>query len=366
MGEFLTSAGKTVNSADIKSTFGTQIFETSLMIGRYQDELKAFADELVVARSVFGENSNEYHEAMAQYEEINKSLIEASTQYNELNKQLYELDLTKLEYAMDKLEQFGDKLASIVSLKETRGTLSGATSADIIGESDYSQQIRANNDIVKIMAEDRQKRINEIAQFGWDVDSENYKEAYDAIMSDEKEILNLLESNEKLKESIRTLRWKPFEELQKQIEEATGDYDHLRDLITDNQKFDSEDGIYMTARGYADLALLAQQIGITQGKIADYRKALDKLQSEYKNGNISLETLNESSRDYINTIQSSVTAVDGYKDAIIELYKTQITNENDALQKTIELRKNLRIFIKLLENPQRFIGYNIEMKYAQM
>lgn len=107
----------------------------------------------------------------------------------------------------------------------------------------------------------------------------------------------------------------------------------------------------MTARGYADLALLAQQIGITQGKIADYRKALDKLQSEYKNGNISLETLNESSRDYINTIQSSVTAVGGYKDAIIELYKTQITNENDALQKTIELRKNLRIFIKLLENP---------------
>lgn len=339
MGEFLTSAGRTVNAANIKSTFGTQINETSLMIGRYQDELKAFANELVNAKKVFGESSNEYREALAQYEEINQSLIEASTQYNELNQQLYELDLTKLEYAMDRLEAFGDKLSSIVSLKETRGTLFGASAGDIIGETDYSQQIKANNDIIKIMAEDRQKRINEIAKFGWDIDSEKYKEAYDAIMNDEKEILNLLESNEKLKESIRTLRWKPFEELQKQIEEASGDYDHLRDLITDSQKFDSEDGIYMTARGYADLALLAQQIGITQGKIADYRKALDKLQSEYKSGNISLETFNETSREYIDTIQSSVTAVGGYKDAIIELYKTQITNENAALQDSIDLRK---------------------------
>lgn len=339
MGEFLTSAGRTVNNSNIKSTFGAQIYESNLMIGRYQQELKAFANELATAKNVFGEYSNEYREAQAQYEEINQQLLEASTQYNELNKQLYELDLTKLEYAMDRLEAFGDKLSSIVSLKETRGTLFGATDADIIAETDYSQQIKANNDIIKIMAEDRQKRINEIAKFGWDIDSENYKEAYEAILSDEKEILNLLESNEKLKESIRTLRWKPFEELQKQIDEASGDYGHLRDLITDSEKFDDKDGIYMTARGYADLSLLAQQIGITQGKIADYRKALDKLQEEYKSGNISLETFNETSRDYIDTIQSSVTAVDGYKDAIIELYKTQITNENAALQDTIDLRK---------------------------
>jgi len=67
--------------------------------------------------------------------------------------------------------------------------------------------------------------------------------------------------------------------------------------------FDDKDGIYMTERGYAELSLLAQQIGVTQGKIADYRKALDKLQDEYKSGNISLETFNETSRDYIGIIQ---------------------------------------------------------------
>ena len=340
MGEFLTSAGRTVNASTIKSTFGTQINEANFMIGRYKDELKAFADELATAKTVFGESSNEYREAMAQYEEINQQLIEASTQYNELNKQLYELDLTKLEYVMDRLEAFGDKLSSIVSLKETRGRLFGASANDVVNESDYSQQVKANNDIIKLMAEDRQKRIAEIAKFGWDIDSENYKEAYDAIMNDEKEILNLLESNEDLKQSIRALRWKPFEEFEKIVEEAIGDYDHLRELITDNEKFDDEDGIFMTARGYADLALLANQIAATQNKIADYRKALDKLQEEYKNGNISLETFNETSREYIDTVQQSVTAVDGYKEAIIEMYKTQITNENDALQKTISLRKD--------------------------
>lgn len=309
------------------------------MIGRYNKELKVFADEMVRARDIFGENSIEYREVQTKYEEINKSLIEASTQFNELNQQLYELDLTKLEYAMDKLEAFGDKLSSIVSLKETRGTLFGASANDVVNESDYFQQVNANNDLIKLMAKDREKRIQEIADFGWDVDSEKYKEAYDAIMNDEKEILNMLESNEKLKQSIRTLRWKPFEELQKQIDQAIDDYDHLRSLISDKEVFDGDDGIFMTARGYADLALLAQQIGTTQGKIADYRKALDKIQAEYESGNISLETYNDTSREYIGIIQQSVQAVDGYKDAIVELYKTQITNENAALQDTIDLRK---------------------------
>lgn len=309
------------------------------MISRYNKELEVFADEMVNAKNVFGENSIEYREAQTQYEEINKALIEASTQFNELNQQLYELDLTKLEYAMDRLQAFGDKLSSIVSLKETRGTRYGASADDIVGESDYYQQVNSNNDLIKLMAKDREKRIQEIAELGWDVDSEKYKEAYDAIMNDEKEILNMLESNEKLKESIRTLRWKPFEELQKQLDQAIDDYDHLRNLISDAEMFDDQDGIYMTDRGYAELSLIAQQIGTTQGKIADYRKALDKLQAEYKSGNISLETFNDTSREYIGIIQSSVQAVDGYKDAIIDLYKTQISNENDALQKVIDLRK---------------------------
>lgn len=340
MVNFLTSAGRDIDAPGIKRSLGTQINEQRLMIGRYNKELKVYADEMVRARDVFGENSIEYRDAQTKYEEINKSLIEASTQFNELNQQLYELDLTKLEYAMDKLEAFGDKLSSIVSLKETRGTRYGATSDDIVGEADYYQQVTANNDLIKLMAKDREKRIQEIAKFGWDVDSEKYKEAYDAIMNDEKEILNMLESNEKLKESIRTLRWKPFEELQDQLDQAIADYDHLRNLISDAEMFDDEDGIYMTERGYAELSLLAQQIGVTQGKIADYRKALDKLQDEYKSGNISLETFNETSRDYIGIIQQSVQAVDGYKDAIVDLYKTQITNENDALQKVISLRKD--------------------------
>lgn len=339
MMNFLTSAGRDVDTQGIKRSLGTQINEQRLMISRYNKELEVFADEMVNAKNVFGENSIEYREAQTQYEEINKALIEASTQFNELNQQLYELDLTKLEYAMDRLEAFGDKLSSIVSLKETRGTRYGASADDIVGESDYYQQVNANNDLIKLMAQDREKRIQQIAEFGWDVDSEKYKEAYDAIMNDEKEILNMLESNEKLKESIRTLRWKPFEELQKQLDQAIDDYDHLRNLISDAEMFDDQDGIYMTDRGYAELSLIAQQIGTTQGKIADYRKALDKLQAEYKSGNISLETFNDTSREYIGIIQSSVQAVDGYKDAIIDLYKTQISNENDALQKVIDLRK---------------------------
>ena len=126
MVNFLTSAGRDVDAPGIKRSLGTQINEQRLMIGRYNKELKVYADEMVRARDVFGENSIEYREAQTKYEEINKSLIEASTQFNELNQQLYELDLTKLEYAMDKLEAVRTITACLLKspLKRTTNFLS--------------------------------------------------------------------------------------------------------------------------------------------------------------------------------------------------------------------------------------------------
>lgn len=341
MSKYLTSAGDVVNSGKAKQQLEIERWEAKQMFTRTEEELKVYAKEMANAKKLydeFGEGSNEYHEALAQYEELNQKLIENKALYNDLNRQLLDLDITKLDYAIDRIKQFGDKLASIVSLKNTRGTKYGDASSPIF-ESDYSRQADLNNQVISMLMEQRQKNIDKIAAMGDDIDSEHYKEAYDAIMQAEQEVFKLIESNEELKKSIRELRWKPFKDLQEELTNVIEDYDHLRSLIKDAQMFDEDDGILMTSRGYAALAMLAQQLNTAKKQIADYREALNKLDKEYKNGNISLEEYNEQSREYVKVVQQSVTQTEGYKDSIADLYKTQIQNENKALNDLIGKRK---------------------------
>lgn len=342
MSKYLTSAGDVVNSGKAKQQLEIERWEAKQMFTRTEEELKVYAKEMANAKKLydeFGEGSNEYHEMLAQYEELNQKLIENKALYNDLNRQLLDLDITKLDYAIDRIKQFGDKLASIVSLKNTRGTKYGDASSPIF-ESDYARQATLNNEVISMLMEQRQKNIDKIAAMGDDIDSEHYKEAYDAIMQAEQEVFKLIESNEELKKSIRELRWKPFKDLQEELTNVIEDYDHLRSLIKDAQMFDEDDGILMTSRGYAALAMLAQQMNTAKKQIADYREALNKLDKEYKNGNISLEDYNEQSREYVKIIQQSVTQTEGYKDSIADLYKTQIQNENKALNDLIDKRKS--------------------------
>ena len=336
MMKYYTSAGKAVNSKEAKKQLGNQVSEAQYMSGKYKQELDDYAKTLAHVLPYLKEGSVEYNEALAQYEELNQKYIDSVTLINDLNKQIADLDITKLGYVIDRFKNAGEKIAALVSLKNTRGTIYGDKSSRIT-ESDYSRQASLNNDVIKLLNDRMNKNIVEAAKY--DIDSENYKEYYDAIVADEQEIIKLIESNEELKKSIRDLRWKPFNELQETINNTIEDLDHLRGLMKSEQFFDDDKGTEITARGYANIALIAQQMAKTKKQIADYREALNKLQQEYKNGNISLETYNETSREYVKTIQSGASQVESYKDALVEMYKTQITNENKALQDVISKRK---------------------------
>lgn len=338
MVDYYTSIGKTVNSGEAKGQYNKQIKEQQKIVGYYRQERDAYAKELQNAKKIFGENSNEYRQALSTYEEINTAYVEAQSAVNNLRKELYELDLTKIERVIDRLTAFGERFASIVTLKEARGTMYGQPSSAIT-QQDYSRQITTNNDLIGKYMEDRAKRIAEIVQEGWQVDSDNYKEAYDAIVKDEEAIMNLLTSNEQLKDSIREVRWKPFVQLHEQYEILTEDLEHIRGLMKDTEWFD-ESGTNITDKGYTNIALLGREIYNAEKQIANYRVALNKLDTEYKNGNISLEEYNETSREYTKTIQDEVNGVHQLRDQILEMYKSQITAENKLLQENVQARKS--------------------------
>ena len=344
--DYLTSAGKEVNSNEAKNQLRSQMSQQNVITSNLQAQVNAYKAELANAAKVFGENSNEYRDASTKLQELNQSLYESQTAYNDLNKQLFELDLSRIQYAIDNISALSDKIKNVISLNEKRGS--------VITEADYTNQVKNNNSLIGMYYQDWNARKAKIAQEGWLPGSEQYQEYYEAIMKDEEAIYQLLEGNEDLKASIVSLRWKPFEDLQEKLSQSIDDFDYLRGLLNEEGFFD-ENG-KMTSQGYANIALLGESMSAAKKQVADYRVALEKLQEEYDNGNITLDSYNERSRDYIDTIKSSISAIEDYKDALVDLYKTQITKENDALQESITLRK------EALSKKKDYYDYDKQLK----
>ena len=340
--ELATSRGTVVNDKGIKDAYKNQMTQQRNITSYLKQEIKAYQAELKNAAKVFGTASNEYREALTKYESMNQALNESITAYNDLNLQMKKLDIHKIELVIERLEKFGNVLAEQTSLAEKRENEYRVNG--IVSEKDYADQITNNEKIFEQYWNSYQKRLaliaDKIADTGeFDVNSEKYQELYNEIMGDVDAMYKLLESNEDLKEAIVELRWKAFEELERRLDNSISDYEHLQSLMKETQFFDADYGIHLTDRGYADIALISKMIDTERQQIADYREALQKLESDYKSGNITLTKYNDTSREYIEIIQQSASAVAGYKDSLVDLYKTQITNENNLLQENINRRK---------------------------
>lgn len=342
------SRGDTANSKGTMQQYANQIALEKQVQGYYNAEMKAYWAEMQNAAKVFGVDSNEYRSAQEAYEGMATALKESEKNAIDLKRALLDLNLKPMEYALNRLKAVGDRLSDVVSLKNARGTMRGQPSSAITTD-DYMAQIKNAND-QRVQLEERaeyNRRMLDIMNYAkgtakWDElgGSEKWDELQTAIEQDEAAIRQMEISNEDLKKSIRTLRWKKFTDLQKILTDTISDFDHLKGLFNQEEFFDDDgEGWGITDQGYANIALIGAEYSTAINQIADYRKALEKLDEEVENHVISEEEYNETSREYVETIQKLVENTENYKDALIDMYKTQIQNENNAIQKNIDLRK---------------------------
>ena len=332
-----------------KNLYQDQINANRNMSSYYRQEMNAYKKEMAKAAGIFGTDSNEYREAQAKFQEMNQALYEAQENAAKLTIELRKLDLKPIEYAMGRFEELGKKLAGIVSLKEARGILSGREEETRINEKDYYKQIENNNDTIVELIEKVKIQQGWLDQGFYDQNGETidlksesnaYRELESQIAADNEQINQLLISNENLKKSIVTLRWEAFEDLQKKLNNATSDYEHLQGLINQEGLFDDNGkGWNLTDEGVANLTLIAAKMYTAEEQIKSYREALNRVQEEYDHGNRSLQDYEETSRNHVETIQKLVDGNQSLKKSIIDTYKTQITNENNALVDLINKRK---------------------------
>lgn len=144
MVEYYKSFGQNVNTGDRRELLGQRDRQNTIT-NDLALEMDKYTEELKNAKEVFGENSNEYHEALTTLEGIRKELIESRKTTVELTHEIDELAFTVRGFAIDRLKTLSDKLSSIASLAEKRGT---DTRGHRVTEEPYREQLGINYQLI--------------------------------------------------------------------------------------------------------------------------------------------------------------------------------------------------------------------------
>lgn len=338
---YYTAQGRAVNTDDRKEVQG-QIGRQKTITSELEKELAAYQKEMKIAANIFGTNSNQYKELQTTEQDIIKAVQESKTAMLDLTHSLYTMADTVRGYVIERVEKFVSKLSGITSLAEKRGTnkpLGYQVTEDL-----YSEQIAYNNDLIVKYAEDLEAAKAEIARRTvsddeqFEINSDEYQKLYNEVAADEEALLKLYSANEDLKMSIRNLRWKPFREFQEMLDKISSDFNHIQSFIREGELLD-DDGQF-TARGFAQIALVGENMDVAEKKIANARAAIEKLNDELAVGTINEETFGEEFEQQMKIIQDSASEAYDAMQKLADLYIKQITEENSILQDLIKSRQD--------------------------
>ena len=331
-----------VNSDIVKNQMGEQYKQQNYTTGYLKQSLKELDAEMKNAKDIFGENSNQYHEVMIKRNEMEQKMNESIAAAYDIRKQMMELDVEANENLIERIKGIAGLINGRITLSEKRdneNTEAGTTTPEHYINL-YSSLVDRNNAIIETLDKQRTIAAQWIGKNQHLEGSAQYQEQYKAYIDAEQQILDIMGDQEDIKKKIHDYRWKSFEELEKELNKTQKQLDDIMNSMRDAEFFDTDFGINLTSKGYANIMLLADGIAEARRETADYDKALKKLQEDYDNHNITQDELNEKTEEYENAIKSASDRIDGYQEKLVSLYKTQIQNENDLLQKNITARKN--------------------------
>ena len=283
---------------------------------------------VLVSKGYIKKYSDEWYEGQEQIHKFTESLSKAGISVTEFQDRLREVSYTKIQQLMDSFSRALDKLKARTDLMKARD--------ETVPEDIYQKQLNANNAHIAGSKQLRDAKLAEQALYA--VDSKRYQKLAEEISKLDKETLGLMEDNEKLKDTIFTLRFTPLEEGAERMEALRGELKDFMGLLNKEAYFDKEGRI--TEEGAAALALLSQSMASAKQETADYREGLNKLQESFDNGVISETEFNKKSEEYRKGIRDAVDDLQDYSESLTDLYLKQMKQENESLQEIIDKRKD--------------------------
>lgn len=324
--ELAAAKGESAYSDNMYGSLQESIKNQQDVAGKLQSQIKSYQDEInkLMANGSMAKWSTEWYEAQAALNGFKEEAAEAETTLIELQDQLRELDLLKLQQAIDELDRTAKRLENNTDLTESKG--------EQISEKDLQAQLDNANAQIQANYNKRQELLRDQAKY--DVGSEKYNEIAEEIEKLDDSIYDAMKNIEDLKNKIWEVRWEPFFDGQEALGDLIDQTDDLRGLLNSDAFVGKNGGL--TLDGIANLALISQGMNAAKQQIKNYQEALKKLDEDLKNGNISTGEFEEQQKDFLDQISSSVNIVEDYKDSIVDLYKQQLEAENDMAQKSID------------------------------
>jgi chromosome segregation ATPase len=339
--ELFKTIGSAVNSPEMRREMTRQLQRQQNTTAIRQSEFDTYQAEMQRVANAFGTNSNQYRDVQSQLSSIGQQLIESQNAEAQLKNAINELNFTFSQYVIENIKAFVSKLSALAQLGEKRGT--NPALGYLMDEGLYIDQIKYNNKLITKYDEARLARIKQISDEinagTLQVGSERYQELYGHLTEIEGAMIDIFSSNEDIAKSLRTLRWKPYEELKRNLDNVIADYKHLQGFIRQDDMYNRDTGEF-TDRGWANIALIGGDIDEQSAKAAAAKTAIQKLNDEYANGTINLETYNEEIDNNIKLIQDATAAIFDDQEALANMKITQWQKESDAINEVIELRKN--------------------------
>ncbi|MCQ2075989.1 MAG: phage tail tape measure protein [Bacteroidaceae bacterium] len=286
-------------------------------------------------------------EARAEMDELEGTIADMSKKKFDNISEAYGNELGLNQSVVDSLEKQ-------VDLLEERG--------EQVGTNLYSammDQYAVRGELLQQQRKDLQNILDTEVEMGHvKVGSEQWYEMVGTINDLDDEIVDLSISIEECQNAINDIKWDNFDKLIEKFEELNNQLDFLFDRFTDDDGAFDENGNW-TDRGIAALGVLTQKMELAQKSAAEYGKALEELERDYKAGLYSENEYFEKQSELTEGQRDAIQNYEDIKDSIVDLNESRIDAVKDSMSKELDAYKKLVDKTKELLNAEKEL-YNFQ------
>ena len=291
-----------------------------------------------------------YLELIKSQTELKTTIISLDNDMLDLKQAMEDAREEHLQWKVDRWERAGSKQDAVINYKKIT-----TDPTRQISEKDYTERIKSQSNQMVALENKRKQISNWLAQHYETSNNEEYQKKAEELASINKELIQGMQNIEEWNKEILALRWKPIDDLQDKLSTVVSELQTAQKLLGDADSFYNDDGSF-TQNGLTNILLIQEQIDTTKDKLANYRESLNNLDKLYKAGWYSADEYNQKHAEILKNLQQESSTLADLKQNMLDMYTTQVTKENDLLQKNIDKRKDA------LDAKEKYYDYDKTLK----
>ncbi len=224
--DYKAATGQEVVEADYDKSLSATQQKIDLLVearNKYDQQFQA-----LLAEGVLTQDSDEWHEYIANLEKYDQDIIQAKTDLAELVDTINNIDLTKLQYAYQSMSDLQTLMEAYMSFHSSQGT--DAT------DEQYNALIRNGMDQIQNLQQQNEMLLQQ--QSGLDVLSEKWQELQNQIISNESEIWSIKAAQEEWNDAIADLRIDRLQQEREELERTNDEYQRRKDLQDAQEEYE--------------------------------------------------------------------------------------------------------------------------------